>query len=130
LCGRYEGFDERIRQILKPDEISVGDFVLNGGEVGAMTIIDAVIRLVPGVLGDERSSKDDSFSSGNRRLEHEQYTRPREFRGLDVPEVLLSGDHEKIARWREMRSREQTLERRPDLMKPDLKKTEDPNKTK
>jgi tRNA (guanine37-N1)-methyltransferase len=116
LCGRYEGFDERIREILKPDEISVGDFVLNGGEVAAMTIIDAVVRLIPGVLGDEQSSVDDSFSSGNRLLECEQYTRPREFRGLRVPDVLLSGNHEEIARWRKERSRERTESRRADLL--------------
>jgi len=100
LCGRYEGFDERVRQILKPDEISIGDFVLNGGEVAAMVIIDAVIRLVPGVLGDEESSRQDSFSGQERMLEFSQYTRPREFRGLEVPEILLSGDHQKIAQWR------------------------------
>ncbi|MCA9099512.1 MAG: tRNA (guanosine(37)-N1)-methyltransferase TrmD [Planctomycetales bacterium] len=116
LCGRYEGFDERIRMVLAPDEISVGDYVLNGGEVAAMTVIDAVIRLVPGVLGDDESAHCDSFSSGNRLLEHEQYTRPREYRGLEVPEVLLSGNHEEIARWRAERSRQRTAERRPDLL--------------
>jgi tRNA (guanine37-N1)-methyltransferase len=120
LCGRYEGFDERIKQVLHPEEISVGDYILNGGEVAAMTIIDAVIRLIPGVLGNEQSSTDDSFSTGDRLLEHEQYTRPREFRGLTVPEVLLSGDHGAIARWREMRSRERTAERRPDILQPDI----------
>jgi tRNA (guanine37-N1)-methyltransferase len=98
--------------VLEPEELSVGDFVLNGGEVAAMTVIDAVIRLVPGVLGDERSSVEDSFSTGNRGLEHEQYTRPRDFRGLSVPEVLLSGNHGEIARWREERGRERTKERR------------------
>ena len=86
LCGRYEGFDERIKHILQPDEISIGDFVLNGGEVAAMVVIDAVIRLVPGVLGDERSSGEDSFSGPERMLEFSQYTRPREYRGLEVPE--------------------------------------------
>lgn len=116
LCGRYEGFDERIKQILQPDEISVGDFVLNGGEVAAMVIIDACIRLVPEVLGDERSSADDSFSSGNRLLEFAQYTRPREFRGLTVPEVLLSGNHELIARWRKEESLRRTRQRRADLL--------------
>lgn len=116
LCGRYEGFDERIRTLLAPDEISVGDFVLNGGEVAAMTIIDTVIRLLPGVLGDEQSSHTDSFSSGNRLLEHEQFTRPREYRGLGVPDVLLSGNHEEIARWREQSSRQRTAERRSDLL--------------
>jgi tRNA (guanine37-N1)-methyltransferase len=100
LCGRYEGFDERVTQILRPDCVSIGDYVLGGGEVAAMVIIDAVIRLVPGVLGDEESARQDSFSDEARRLEAAQYTRPREYRGHTVPEVLLSGDHEKIARWR------------------------------
>ena len=116
LCGRYEGFDERIRIILKPEEISIGDFVLNGGEVAAMAIIDTVIRLVPGVLGDEESSGNDSFSGTHRLLEFAQYTRPREYRGLDVPEVLLSGDHEAVARWREENSRQRTRCRRADLL--------------
>jgi tRNA (guanine37-N1)-methyltransferase len=116
LCGRYEGFDERIREILKPDEVSVGDFILNGGEVAAMVIIDAVIRLVPGVLGDEQSSGNDSFSGEGRLLEYAQYTRPREYRGCDVPEILLSGDHEAVARWREENSRQRTCERRADLL--------------
>ena len=107
LCGRYEGFDERVRQLLEPDEISVGDFILGGGEVAAMLIVDAVVRLVPGVLGDERSSAEDSFSGEERLLEFAQYTRPREFRGLSVPDILLSGDHAAIARWR----RQQQIER-------------------
>ena len=112
LCGRYEGFDERIRLILQPDEISIGDYVLNGGEAAAMVVIDAVIRLVPGVLGDEESSRSDSFSGGQRLLEYAQYTRPREFRGLAVPEVLLGGDHAEIARWREENRRLRTEQRR------------------
>lgn len=121
LCGRYEGFDQRVSDLLKPDEISIGDFVLNGGEVAAMTLIDTVIRLVPGVLGDEKSSQLDSFSSGpypdkQRLLEHAQYTRPREYRGLEVPEVLMSGDHKAIAAWREENSIERTRERRSDLL--------------
>jgi tRNA (guanine37-N1)-methyltransferase len=116
LCGRYEGFDQRVSDILQPEEISVGDFVLNGGEVAAMTVIDTVIRLVPGVLGDEDSSRDDSFSIGNRLLEHSQYTRPREYRGHQVPEVLLGGDHTQIAAWREENSLERTRQRRPDLL--------------
>ena len=116
LCGRYEGFDERIKQILRPDEISVGDFILNGGEVAAMVVIDACMRLIPGVLGDERSSVDDSFSSGNRMLEFPQYTRPREFRGLEVPEILLSGNHEAIAEWRKRQSYRRTKDRRADLL--------------
>lgn len=112
LCGRYEGFDERVKQILTPDEISIGDFVLNGGEVAAMVVIDSVLRLVPGVLGDERSNKQDSFSGDQRLLEGAQYTRPREFRGLTVPEVLLSGNHAEIARWRHEQSLRRTNERR------------------
>lgn len=112
LCGRYEGFDERVKQILAPDEISIGDYVLNGGEVAAMVVIDAVLRLVPGVLGDERSNKQDSFSGDERLLEGAQYTRPREFRGLTVPEVLLSGNHPEIARWRHEQSLRRTHERR------------------
>jgi tRNA (guanine37-N1)-methyltransferase len=112
LCGRYEGFDERIRLVLGPDEISLGDFVLNGGEVAAMAVIDAVIRLVPGVLGDAESSSSDSFSGPERLLEFAQYTRPRLFRGLEVPPVLLSGNHEAIARWRSENSRLRTTARK------------------
>jgi tRNA (guanine37-N1)-methyltransferase len=108
LCGRYEGFDERIRLALAPREISIGDFICNGGEVPAMVVIDTVIRYVPGVLGDEESVTEESHSQPGR-LEYPQYTRPRTFRGLDVPEILLSGNHEAIARWRreqsELRSR-------------------------
>ena len=103
LCGRYEGFDERIRVGLKPREVSVGDFVCNGGEVPAMAIIDTVIRLVPGVLGDEASAADESHSEPGR-LEYPQYTRPRDFRGMEVPEILLSGDHAKVAKWRREQS--------------------------
>ena len=116
LCGRYEGFDDRVRQILRPDEISIGDFILGGGEVAAMVMIDAVIRLIPGVLGDEDSNKQDSFSTDNRLLEGPQFTRPREYRGLTVPEVLLSGNHEDIARWRQAESLKRTNERRADLL--------------
>ena len=116
LCGRYEGFDERIRLVLKPEEISIGDFVLNGGEVAAMTIIDTTIRLVPGVLGDEDSSASDSFSGSRRWLECAQYTRPREYRGYEVPPILFGGNHEEIARWREEQSRRRTAERRKDLL--------------
>ncbi len=119
LCGRYEGFDERIREILEPDEISVGDFVLNGGETAAMVIIDAVIRLVPEVLGDEQSSLEDSFSTENRWLECAQYTRPRVFRGLEVPPVLLGGNHEEIVKCRLQDSRTRTEQRRVDLLDPD-----------
>ena len=116
LCGRYEGFDDRIRQILAPDEISIGDFILGGGELPAMVVIDAVARLVPGVLGDEESNRQDSFSGEERLLEFAQYTRPREYRGLEVPEVLLSGDHNQIARWRAQESLAKTRERRADLL--------------
>lgn len=116
LCGRYEGFDQRVSDILRPDEISVGDYVLNGGEVAAMVVMDSVVRLVPGVLGDENSHIDDSFSTGNRHLECAQYTRPREYRGHGVPEVLLSGDHEAIARWRKEQSYLRTKQRRADLL--------------
>ncbi len=111
MCGRYEGFDERIAEGLKPLEISAGDFICNGGEVPAMMVIDTVIRLVPGVLGDETSSKYDSFSESGQ-LEYPQYTRPREFRGMTVPDVLLSGNHGEIARWREQQSLERTRQRR------------------
>jgi tRNA (guanine37-N1)-methyltransferase len=116
LCGRYEGFDQRVIDILEPEELSVGDFVLNGGEVAAMVVIDSVVRLLPGVLGDEQSSLDDSFSRGNRLLEFPQYTRPRTFRGWDVPEVLLSGDHKKIAAWRAEQIQQRTQARRIDLL--------------
>ena len=116
VCGRYEGFDQRIIDILKPDEISVGDFILNGGEVAAMVVIDAVLRLIPGVLGDEQSNKHDSFTGDQRRLEFAQYTRPRMYRGLEVPAVLTSGNHEEIARWREQDSLERTRQRRADLL--------------
>jgi tRNA (guanine37-N1)-methyltransferase len=109
LCGRYEGFDDRIRQLLNPREISVGDFVCNGGEVPAMVVIDAVIRLIPGVLGDEESAADESHSEPGR-LEYPQFTRPRVFRGLEVPEVLLSGNHAAIAEWRREESEKRTRE--------------------
>ena len=115
LCGRYEGFDERIRIGLEPMEISAGDFITNGGEVPAMLIIETVIRLIPGVLGDESSAKYDSFSESGL-LEYPQYTRPQNFRGMEVPEVLLSGNHQEIARWRHEQSLERTRERRRDLL--------------
>ncbi|MBI3866407.1 MAG: tRNA (guanosine(37)-N1)-methyltransferase TrmD [Planctomycetia bacterium] len=114
LCGRYEGFDERIRLALNPLEISAGDFITNGGEVPAMLIVDTVIRLVPGVLGDETSSKYESFADSGL-LEYPQYTRPREYRGMAVPEVLVEGNHEKIAVWREEASRDRTRMVRHDL---------------
>lgn len=107
LCGRYEGFDDRIRQTLDPLEISAGDFVCNGGEVPAMVVIDTVIRLIPGVLGDDESAADESHSTPGR-IEYPQFTRPRVFRGLAVPEVLLSGNHQAIAEWRADQSRERS----------------------
>ncbi|MGE7997252.1 tRNA (guanosine(37)-N1)-methyltransferase TrmD [Lysinibacillus sp. NPDC093190] len=115
LCGHYEGYDERIRQHLVTDEISIGDFVLTGGELGAMTVIDSVVRLLPGVLGQADSHIQDSFSTG--LLEHPHYTRPAEFRGMKVPDVLLSGNHAKIEQWRAEESLKRTFERRPDLFK-------------
>ena len=115
LCGRYEGFDERIRIGLEPLEISVGDFIANGGEVPAMLLIDTVLRLIPGVLGDETSSKYDSFAESGL-LEYPQYTRPQNFRGMKVPAVLLSGNHQEIARWRKEQSLKRTRHRRRDLL--------------
>ncbi|MDN4592405.1 tRNA (guanosine(37)-N1)-methyltransferase TrmD [Polycladomyces subterraneus] len=115
ICGHYEGYDERIRQHLATDEISIGDFVLTGGELPAMVVMDSVIRLLPGVLGNESSSKDDSFSTG--LLEYPQYTRPAEFRGWKVPDVLLSGHHQNIERWRRQEALRRTWERRPDLLR-------------
>lgn len=116
LCGRYEGFDQRVIDILGPDEISIGDYVLNGGEVAAMVVIDAVVRMLPGVLGHAGSNQDDSFSQGNRWLESAQYTRPREYRGHEVPEILLTGNHQAIARWRREQSYQKTRQRRADLL--------------
>lgn len=115
LCGRYEGFDQRVVDILQPREISLGDFVLNGGEVAAMAVIEATMRLIPGVLGDERSSEEDSFSDQDL-LEFPQYTRPREFRGCEVPDVLLSGNHQEIAKWRAEQRLLRTQQRRKDLL--------------
>ena len=114
IAGRYEGFDERIRTGLAAEQISVGDFVLSGGEPAAMVIIDAVVRLLAGALGDEDSPKDDSFSAG--LLEYPQYTRPPVFRGMKVPEILLSGDHGKIAKWRQEQALQRTKKCRPDLL--------------
>lgn len=116
LCGRYEGFDQRVIDILQPRELSIGDYILNGGEVAAMVVVDSTIRMVPGVLGDENSGIEDSFSRGNRLLEFPQYTRPREFRGFAVPDVLLNGNHEAIAAWRQSQSQQRTSERRRDLL--------------
>ncbi len=115
LCGRYEGVDERIRRGVVTDEISLGDYVITGGELPALMVVDAVSRLLPGVLGDPDGALDDSHASG--LLEYPHYTRPPEFRGESVPEVLLSGDHARIARWRREQSLLRTLERRPDLLR-------------
>ena len=115
ISGKYEGFDERIRVGLGAEQFSIGDYVLSGGELGAMVIIDAVVRLLTGALGDEGSSKDDSFSEG--LLEYPQYTRPEIFRGMKVPDILLSGDHARIAEWRREQSLERTKKWRPDLLK-------------
>ncbi len=115
LCGRYEGVDERVRQALVDDEISLGDFVLTGGELAALVLLDSVARLLPGVLGHEESSEFESFSDG--LLEYPHYTRPAEFRGMAVPEALLTGNHREIQRWRRQQSLRETLERRPDLLR-------------
>lgn len=114
IAGRYEGFDERIRTGLNATQVSIGDYVLSGGELPAMVVIDAVTRLLEGALGDEDSSKDDSFTGG--LLEYPQYTRPEEFRGMKVPDILLSGDHGKIAEWRKQQALERTKKNRPDLL--------------
>ena len=116
ICGRYEGVDQRAIDILQPEELSIGDYILGGGEVAAMVVIDAVARLVPGVLGDEESNRQDSFSGDPPLLEFAQYTRPREYRGLTVPEVLMTGNHPEIARWREEQKLERTRQRRADLL--------------
>ena len=113
VAGHYEGFDERIRQGLADVEVSLGDFVLSGGEIPAMAVVDAVVRLLPGAVGHEDSVKDESFSTG--LLEYPQYTRPREFRGLGVPEVLIGGDHARIEAWRREQAEQRTRGRRPDL---------------
>ncbi|HEX3033071.1 MAG TPA: tRNA (guanosine(37)-N1)-methyltransferase TrmD [Bacillota bacterium] len=114
LCGHYEGMDERIREGLVTREISIGDYVLTGGELPAMVVVDAVARLLPGVLGESFSAVEESFTEG--LLEYPQYTRPREYQGMQVPDILLSGDHEKIRRWRRQQSLKRTLSRRPDLL--------------
>jgi tRNA (guanine37-N1)-methyltransferase len=115
ICGRYEGVDERVCEALATDEISIGDYILSGGEPAAVVIIDAVVRLLPGALGNETSASNESFSEG--RLDHPQYTRPTEFSGLNVPEVLLTGNHAEIARWRRDAAMNKTRRNRPDLLK-------------
>jgi len=114
VCGSYEGFDERVREALANDELSIGDYVLTNGALPAMVIIDAVTRLLPGALGDDQSAHDESFSCG--LLEYPQYTRPAEFRGMKVPEVLLSGNHAEIEKWRLEQAKQRTKERRRDLL--------------
>ncbi len=115
ICGHYEGIDERVREKLVDEEISIGDFVLTGGEIPAMVLVDSLSRMIPGVLKEEESFLTDSFYDG--LLEYPQYTRPREYEGMTVPEILLSGDHEKIRVWRRRMSLKRTLKRRPDLLK-------------
>jgi len=115
ICGHYEGYDERIREYVVTDEISIGDYILTGGEIGALAVIDSVVRLIPDVLGNEASVVEDSFSTG--LLEHPHYTRPADFRGMKVPEVLLQGNHAKIDEWRKKESLRRTWKRRPDLLK-------------
>jgi len=120
IAGHYEGFDDRIVQGLQPMELSIGDYILSGGELAAMVVVDAVVRLLPGVLGAEDGAADESFADG--LLEHPQYTKPREFRGMTVPEVLLGGNHAEIAKWRLEQRKQRTKERRPDLWERYLRK--------
>jgi tRNA (guanine37-N1)-methyltransferase len=122
IAGHYEGFDERIRTGLKPMELSIGDYVLSGGELAAMVVVDAVVRLLPGALGAEDGAKDESFADG--LLEYPQFTRPREFREMPVPEVLLSGNHAVIAKWRLEQRKQRTKDRRPDLWEKYLERNE------
>ncbi len=123
LCGHYEGIDERVREGLATEELSIGDYVLTGGELPAMVVVDAVARFIPGVVGDAQSVEADSFAEG--LLDYPHYTRPAEFRGMKVPDVLLSGDHDAIRRWRHAQQLRRTLERRPDLLKADALGEED-----
>ncbi len=116
LCGRYEGMDERIRTLVATEELSIGDYVLSGGELAALVVVDAISRLVPGVVGDSRSVEEDSFSRG--LLDYPHYTRPSEFAGQKVPDVLMSGHHEQVRRWRKKTAIQRTLERRPELLDP------------
>ena len=128
IAGRYEGFDERIRTGLDAEQISIGDYVLSGGELAAMVLIDAVVRLLPGALGDDDSAADDSFSDG--LLEYPQYTRPEIFRDMKVPDILLSGDHGKIAAWRNEKQLERTKQWRPDIYEKYMEKNQTQNKNK
>ncbi len=120
ICGRYEGVDNRVRQALIDDEISIGDYVLGGGEIPAMVFVDCLVRLLPGALGDEASKKIESFEEG--LLEYPQYTRPQNYRGMKVPQILLSGNHRKIQEWRKKKALETTLKKRPDLLKKEAEK--------
>lgn len=115
LCGRYEGFDERIRLGMKWQEISIGDYVLSGGELPALAVIEATARLIPGVLGHDQSAQEDSFTNP-QQLDHPHYTRPAEFRGMKTPDILLSGDHQAVAAWRHQQAIDRTAQRRPDLL--------------
>lgn len=115
ICGRYEGVDERVREYLIDREISIGDYVLSGGEIPAMVVVESVVRLIPGVLGNRKSSKEETFAQ--KFIEYPQYTRPADFRGMKVPKVLLSGNHKKIKRWRKKQSMKKTKKRRPELIK-------------
>ena len=121
ICGRFEGVDERLIEARKLEEISVGDYVLSGGELAALVLLDATVRLLPGVMGKEESGAEESFENG--LLEYPHYTKPRDFEGREIPEILLSGDHGKIAAWREAEARALTEERRPDLLKPKERKS-------
>jgi tRNA (guanine37-N1)-methyltransferase len=123
ICGHYEGFDERISLGLQPEELSIGNYILTGGEIPALVVIDSVVRLIPGVLGDPESFQQESFSQ--EHLDHPQYTRPEEFRGMRVPEVLLNGNHKEIEKWRKTQALLQTQLRRPDLTIPDFKDGKD-----
>ena len=124
ICGHYEGVDERVRETLVDEELSIGDFVLTSGNLAAMIVVDAVVRLLPGALGCAESAETESFGP-DALLDFPQYTRPREYRGMGVPEVLLSGDHEVIARWREEQRRGRTAARRPDLLRADAEKNDE-----
>ncbi len=123
LCGRYEGIDERVRELFADDEISIGDYIMTGGELAALVIIDTIARLIPGVLGDNESFKEESFTSGI--LDYPHYTRPSEFKGIKVPEILLSGNHQEIKRWRRGQALRRTLIKRPDLIAPEKLSQED-----
>jgi tRNA (guanine37-N1)-methyltransferase len=127
ITGHYEGFDQRISDGLKPREISIGDFVLSGGELPAMVLVDAVVRLIPGVLGAQTGAEDESFANG--LLEYPQYTRPRDYRGMTIPDILLSGDHQSIANWRLEQRKQRTQTRRPDLWSAYLQRNVNKNET-